>query len=103
VYLVQLLLPLADNTGWPLPEEEFTRTAHELAERFGGVTAYSRSPAHGFWNDNSSKRAKHDDVIVYEVMTPRLSIRWWKSKRAELEKRFGQKVIVIRCSEVRII
>ena len=48
-HLVQLLLPIHLPDGSAVPPEAFARVRVELTERFGGVTAYSRSPATGLW------------------------------------------------------
>lgn len=45
MYLVQLLLPLRDNEKQAFPRAEFDRVRNELTERFGGATAFLRSPA----------------------------------------------------------
>jgi len=42
--LVQLFLPLRDNSDQPFPRDSFATVAAELTERFGGLTAYARSP-----------------------------------------------------------
>ena len=49
MYLVQLLLPLYDNDGQAFDASEYVRLRAELADRFGGVTAYTRAPARGVW------------------------------------------------------
>ena len=45
--LIQLLLPLYDNNKEPFTPEEFDRVRDELAKRFGGITAFRRSPRKG--------------------------------------------------------
>ena len=52
-YLVQVLLPTHRRNGASVAAEEFARVRVELTERFGGVTAYSRSPATGLWKRDS--------------------------------------------------
>ena len=49
MHLVQLLLPLYDNEGRGFGETPFAAVREELTRRFGGVTAYMRSPATGLW------------------------------------------------------
>ena len=95
VHLVQLLLPLDDNAGRAFPAALYTTIRHELTERFGGLTAYSRSPAQGLWQESESQ-PKRDDIIVYEVMTETLDREWWRAYRRTLEKRFAQDELVIR-------
>jgi len=45
MYLLQILLPLVDNQGQRFDDHRFSHVRRELTERFGGVTAYLRSPA----------------------------------------------------------
>ncbi len=49
MHLVQILLPLYDNAGAPLPRALYDRVREELSRRFGGLTAFTRSPAEGLW------------------------------------------------------
>lgn len=54
LHLVQILLPLFDNEGEAIPQLHFRRVAEELADRFGGLTAFTRAPAEGRWKDAAS-------------------------------------------------
>ena len=49
MYLIQILLPLYRNDGQALPRALFRQVRDELIERFGGLTAYTRAPASGYW------------------------------------------------------
>jgi hypothetical protein len=97
MYLVEILLPLYDNEGRRFAAEEFDRVQRELAEHFGGVTAFRRSPAEGVWKDGGEE--SRDRVVVFEVMADSLEREWWRDYRAELERRFRQEKIVIRATE----
>ncbi|HEX9953207.1 MAG TPA: hypothetical protein VGB53_15660 [Rubricoccaceae bacterium] len=99
MYLVQLLLPLADNDGQPFPAAHYDSVRDELTRRFGGLTAYSRAPAVGLWGPDAD-RATQDDVVVYEVMADTLDRAWWRSFRETLERRFAQDALVVRAHEV---
>jgi hypothetical protein len=94
MYLVQLLLPLYDNAGRPFPAAAYTQLRSELTERFGGLTAYSRAPAEGVWDDGGQRR--RDDIVVYEVMVDAVDRAWWRSLREGLERMFAQEELVIR-------
>jgi hypothetical protein len=94
MYLVQLLLPLYDNAGRPFPAAAYTQLRSELTERFGGLTAYSRAPAEGVWDDGGQRR--RDDIVVYEVMVDAVDRAWWRSLRERLERKFAQEELVIR-------
>jgi len=99
--LIQILLPLRDNEGTAFPQELFAEVLQELSDRFGGSTAFTRSPAEGVWQ---SEGAKHlDDIIVVEVMATDLDRNWWMSYRESLETRFRQKEIVVRSQTTELI
>jgi len=96
MYLVQLLLPLYENSGRRVPSERFAHIRDELTERYGGVTAYLRSPAKGTWK--TSGAVERDDVVMCEVMVEELDRAWWSAYRKTLEQRFGQQEMVVRAS-----
>ena len=99
MHLVQLLLPVYDNSGRPFPAERFTAVRDELAERFGGLTAYTRAPAEGLWS-NDGGRPTRDDIVVYEVMVDEVDRSWWRDFRARLERQFEQQELVVRAQPV---
>ena len=99
IHLVQLLLPVYDNSGEPFPPAHYAAVRTELADRFGGLTAYTRAPAQGVWVDSDGP-PKRDDIIVYEVMTETLDRAWWAGFRKSLERRFAQEELVIRSQVV---
>jgi hypothetical protein len=77
----------------------FAEVHKTLTERFGGVTWFSRAPAHGV-TESGGKRI-HDDIIVVEVMADAIDNDWWSSFRTLLEVRFAQEEILIRASHVQ--
>ena len=97
-FLIQLMLPLYDNDGQPFSREQSARVRLELAEQFGGVTAFTRSPAVGIWEDADGQTYR-DDVVIVEVMAPSLDREWWNTYVAELATRFRQEVLVARAIE----
>ena len=97
--LVQLFLPLRDNDGHAYPKAEFDRVRAELTERFGGATAFLRSPAVGAWEDDEGD-IQRDDVVLMEVMADRLDHDWWTAYRESLEARFAQEEILVRATPV---
>ena len=98
MHLIEILLPLADAVDSPFPEEMFENLAQELTEAFGGVTAFTRSPAQGRWKEGGG--TEHDDIVVLEVMTEELDRDWWKSLRLRLMRDFDQDDVVIRCQSI---
>lgn len=99
--LVQILLPKFDNDGKAFPSTAFEAVASELTSRFGGLTAYTRSPAEGRWRDQGE--TKHDDVVVLEVMVDTVDRCWWRSFRVRMEKVFRQERIIVRAQRIDII
>jgi hypothetical protein len=99
VHLVQLLLPLFDNEGRRIARERFDEVREELTERFGGVTAYVRSPAEGTWKEDGGA-VDRDDVVMCEVMVDHLDRDWWAQWRVRLEALFGQRELLVRAFPV---
>jgi hypothetical protein len=101
MHLVELLLPLNDNSGHPFGVEKYDIVRQQLTERFGGLTAFTRSPAQG--STKGDGKTIHDEIIVFEVMTETLDVSWWVSYRRNLEREFRQDEIVIRASNVTVL
>ena len=97
-YLIQLLLPLNDNDGQPYEHKLFREINTSLTAKFGGVTAFSRSPAKGIWIN--SDHEERDDVIVVEVMAETLERDWWQTFRQQLELTMGQDEIIVRSHDI---
>ena len=97
MFLVEFFLPVFDNDGARFPKEEFDRVRRELTERFGGVTAFMRSPAVGLWANEAGKVSR-DELVSFEVMADTLDRDWWRNYREQLAKRFRQQEIVMRAS-----
>ena len=99
--LVEILLPVFEHSGRKTPNARFAQTRRELLQKFGGLTAYSRVPARGFWKQSGA--VARDDIVVFEVMIKRLERAWWGRYRRSLEKRFRQDLIVIRVSNCSML
>lgn len=100
--LVELFLPLADNDGVPFARPIFALVEKELAELFGGATAYPRAPASGVWKEGGGD-TQRDGLVVCEVMAETLDMGWWKGYREKLEEIFKQNQILIRSHEIRLL
>ena len=94
MHLVQIFLPLYDNRGTPIEPGLFREVRQKLLDRFGGVTAFTRTPAQGLWQDGAD--VERDEVLLYEVMVEALDPAWWKTYRQELERKFRQQELVVR-------
>jgi len=101
MYLIEILLPLYDNVGKPFDRALFGKVRKALVERFGGLTAFTRNPAEGLW-ENDGEVAR-DDIVIFEVMADALEREWWRDYRGRLEAEFRQDRIVVRARPVEII
>jgi len=95
MHLVQILLPVYDNDGHAFDAHEYVQLRSELADRFGGVTAYTRAPARCVWKDDAGETTR-DDIVIFEVMTESLDREWWTGFRKDLETRFRQENVIVR-------
>lgn len=95
MHLVQLLIPTEGLSA----QGGLSRITEELLERFGGLTAYTRTPVHGEWIAPSGERTP-DEIIVVEVMTDAIDKAWWHDYGRELAKRLEQEEVVIRAHQV---
>ena len=102
MFLVEFFLPVFDNDGVHFPKDEFDRVRRDLTERFGGVTAFMRSPAMGLWADETGQ-VRRDDLVSFEIMTEALDRDWWRNYREQLGKRFRQQEIVMRASPFELL
>jgi hypothetical protein len=97
-YVVEIFLPLKRNDGSDQPRALFGEVRRELVQKFGGLTAFTRAPAEGLWDDGSA--VDRDQILIFEVMADALDRDWWRDYRARLEQRFDQDEVVIRASAV---
>jgi len=95
MFLIEIFLPLYDNAGERFPRASFDAVRDELTARFGGVTAFLRSPAVGLWQDDAGV-VRRDEIAIVEVMADTLDRDWWQAYRRTLEHRFRQDEIVVR-------
>ncbi|MEN9934688.1 MAG: hypothetical protein RLZZ387_1267 [Chloroflexota bacterium] len=102
MYLIQALLPLTDNDGRPFPRALYEQVRGELTERFGGLTAYLRSPAEGVWKESEGATVR-DEIVIYEVMAEEVDRAWWKAYRAQLCARYRQEELVVRASPLELL
>ena len=97
MHLIEIFLPLNGNDDALQGSEPIVATREELTRQFGGMTAFSRSPAEGVWENGSGK--VHDEIVIIEVMVKTLDRIWWRHYRGTLEQRFEQEEILIRATE----
>ena len=98
MHLIEILLPLCDNEGQLFEPALFGTVREELLAHFGGLTAFTRSPAEGVWGKESG--VARDEIVIFEVMADWIDRSWWRADRAQLEANFRQDEIVIRAREV---
>ena len=102
MHLIQMLLPVHDNKGKAFPTKNYSRIRETLTQEFGGLTAYTRAPAEGLWKDDQ-KAARHDAIVIFEVMAFKLAKPWWKKYKKQLEHTFAQDELIIRVQKVKIL
>lgn len=102
MYLIQLLLPLYGRHDQALPRHLFREVGDALVARFGGLTAFTRAPATGFWQENEV-HTERDEVVVYEVMVETLDRSWWADYRSTLAARFEQDELVVRVWPIEML
>ncbi len=98
--LIQLLLP-TKASGLRDAMAALTDTRRELAEKFEGLTAYTRSPAKGVWTAPDG-HTEHDDVVMVEVVTDTFDRSWWRAYAATLAVRFRQTSIHVRALPIQL-
>lgn len=99
MHLIQLLLPLHDNHKQAFPTAYLNEVRADLTNRFGGVTAFVRSPAVGLWKENSED-TNRDEVVMFEVLSEQLDKDWWANYREQLQERFRQEEILVWASNI---
>lgn len=98
MFLIQVLLPVPDMAaGAPA---QLSATIRELADKFEGLTAYTRSPAKGLWTapDGHTER---DDVVLVEIVSSGFDRVWWHAYERRLAERFAQKEIHVRAFAIQ--
>ena len=97
--LIQILLPARQTDA---NRSALARTREELTERYGGVTAYLRSPAKGAWVDAEGNE-QHDEVIMVEVVTEEFDRAHWRAYAEELAARFYEERIHLRALPAEVL
>ena len=100
MFLIELFLPLDRGDATAVPSEEIEDVVSKLAARFGGATAFTRTPAKGLWEKDSA--LVEDRIVIVEVMTDVLDESFWADYRSRLEGEFQQEHILIRASRCQI-
>jgi hypothetical protein len=98
MHLIEILLPLYDKQGRRFGSELYASVREELVGLYGGLTAFSRSPAEGVWEQGGERH--QDDIVIFEVMSNYLDRSWWRGFRERQEIAFAQDEIVVRAREV---
>jgi hypothetical protein len=101
LYLVQLLLPVHSPPS-DIADGVFKALKTTLADRFGGYTAFTQSPAEGSWAPAGGAEQK-DQIVVVEVMTEQLDTDWWHGLRLQLERDLKQELIIIRAQQIEML
>lgn len=101
MHLIELFLPIYDGKGKKIPKALFEKTSDELIKKFGGLTAYFRSPIKGYWKTEHETIV--DELLIFEIIEDCLSVSWWKEYRFVLEKRFKQNKLMMRTYPIQLL
>jgi hypothetical protein len=101
MHLIEIFIPLYDNDGRRFEQAFYSDVRATLFDKFGGITVFGRAPAQGMDTDGGQPR--HDDLIVFEVMTETIDAAWWQAYRKQLEQVFKQDRVLIRSSAVILL
>ena len=99
--VIEVFLPLDSGNGEPVEAGRIEAIVNELADCFGGATAFLREPADGLWKGGAA--LERDRIIIIEVMINEVDEAWWKAYRRQLERQFEQAEILIRvtaCNQI---
>jgi hypothetical protein len=102
MFLIQLLLPTVSPAGETFPNDILGSTRAELIEKFGGLTAYLRSPAAGAWKSPDGD-LEEDSVVMIEVVADTFDKPWWRGYAETLKRRFAQESLHVRATEVQTL
>jgi hypothetical protein len=97
-YCVEVFVPMKSGDGQPLSRKDLEQLKSMLADRFGGVTAYTRAPAEGLWEQGGS--VDRDDIVVLEVMVDGLDTPAWAKIQQELQSSLKQDEIIVRARKM---
>ena len=97
--LIEILLPLTDEDGRRFDAALYSAVRDALVERFGGMTAFTRAPAEGLWEDPDGGTSR-DEIVIFEVMADNVERRWCAEFRKRLERDFRQDEIVVRARAI---
>ena len=100
--LIQMLLPTRSPEGLAFPEDLLRRTRDELIARFGGLTAYARTPATGIWTSPEGD-VEVDSVVMIEVLSEGFDKGWWRAYAETLKERLHQQAIHLRATDVHVL
>ena len=101
MHLIQILLPTYDNEGKEFAHDIYRAIGDELVAHFSGLTAYTQSPAEGFWSRRG--QTARDEIVVFEVMVQDIDETWWSQYRDALQARLRQESVVIRTHPIRLL
>lgn len=102
MHLIELFLPTGRGDGRAIPPARIEAIVAELADRFGGATAFLRAPAKGLWKPASGK-VSEDRIVIVQIMVEEIDEAWWRDYRARLEREFQQEEILVRATACRVL
>lgn len=101
MHLIQLLLPDPTTRAGPSRGKISIGSRRSLASRFNGVTAYLQAPTERLGRQGT--KSDSDNIVILEVMTEEIDVAGWRDRRRELERRFRQDKVIIRCMPMALV
>ena len=102
MHLIQIFIPLLDNKERAFSKAHYAHIRETLTKKFGGLTAYNRTPAEGLWKDEHNT-AHPDEMVIFEVMANELDGPWWQAYKQQLKYTFSQDEIIIRVQKILLL
>jgi hypothetical protein len=104
-YRFELLLPLYDNAGQPIPPQHLLDVRVQLMERYGACRTQPSAPHLGWWQDPDMDRepAVYEDwALMFTVDTNRTAdeVSWFADLKPRLLDTFQQLEIYLAVTEI---
>jgi hypothetical protein len=91
-----------DNDGHCFPPHIWENLKNTLVDKFGGVTAYTRSPAEGIWSPSPTERSR-DQIFTVEVIVRDFDTEWWQILRRDMQNILRQDQLLFRVSPILVL
>ena len=95
-----LFVPLFSNDGKRLPRAGLARVKKRLIKKFGGLTHFPQK-SKGTWKVGAATFV--DDIVILRVLSEKDTKDFWKKLKADLQREWKQKNILIVVRKVSLV